>query len=204
MYLRFVLLAAMVAPAVSHQYIPPQVPLEVDNYPLAPEGLQLEQVQVFVRHGERTPVRVRMANAPASIPEHWNLCKTARQFKSAVYGTKDDYLEMRRGVEGIDGLSVAGGCLLGELTDVGRQVRGRVYSAFFLPCLLTRSCSQRTSLGRRCVICTLTSTLPGDPFTPKQGLTRYRLGFLSDRLARPSDVNSPSNALPDPQTCQGQ
>lgn len=29
----------------------PQVPLEVDNYPVGPEGLQLEQVHVYVRHG---------------------------------------------------------------------------------------------------------------------------------------------------------
>lgn len=30
----------------------PQVPLDVENYPVAPSSLQLEQVHVFVRHGE--------------------------------------------------------------------------------------------------------------------------------------------------------
>jgi hypothetical protein len=29
----------------------PQVPLEVDKYPIAPEALKLEQVHVYVRHG---------------------------------------------------------------------------------------------------------------------------------------------------------
>ena len=30
---------------------PPQVPLDVDKYPVAPPDLELEQVHVFVRHG---------------------------------------------------------------------------------------------------------------------------------------------------------
>jgi hypothetical protein len=30
---------------------PPQVPLDVEEYPVAPHGLELEQVHVFVRHG---------------------------------------------------------------------------------------------------------------------------------------------------------
>lgn len=34
-------------------YPPPQVPLNVDGYDIAPEGLDLEQVHVYVRHGER-------------------------------------------------------------------------------------------------------------------------------------------------------
>ena len=32
-----------------HRY--PQIPLEVEGYPVAPDGLQLEQVHVYVRHG---------------------------------------------------------------------------------------------------------------------------------------------------------
>lgn len=32
-------------------YRPPQVPLDVENYPVAPAGLELEQVHVYVRHG---------------------------------------------------------------------------------------------------------------------------------------------------------
>ncbi|KAG6808283.1 hypothetical protein H0H92_004646 [Tricholoma furcatifolium] len=34
----------------AHVYRKPQVPLEVDNYHVAPEGLKLEQVHVYVRH----------------------------------------------------------------------------------------------------------------------------------------------------------
>ena len=30
---------------------PPQVPLDVDSYPVAPPELELEQVHVFIRHG---------------------------------------------------------------------------------------------------------------------------------------------------------
>lgn len=32
-------------------YRPPQEPLDVDGYPVAPAGLELEQVHVYVRHG---------------------------------------------------------------------------------------------------------------------------------------------------------
>lgn len=39
---------------------------------------------VYVRHGERTPVGIRMSDPPASIPEHWMMCKTARRFRAAV------------------------------------------------------------------------------------------------------------------------
>ena len=31
---------------------PPQVPLDVDNYPVAPPDLELEQVHIYVRHGK--------------------------------------------------------------------------------------------------------------------------------------------------------
>ena len=34
--------------------------------------------------GERTPVGVRLANPPASIPEHWIMCKTARRFRTTL------------------------------------------------------------------------------------------------------------------------
>jgi acid phosphatase len=30
---------------------PPQAPLDVDGYPVAPEGLELEQVHIYIRHG---------------------------------------------------------------------------------------------------------------------------------------------------------
>ena len=36
----------------SPMYRPPQVPIGVEGYPIAPDGLKLEQVHVYVRHGE--------------------------------------------------------------------------------------------------------------------------------------------------------
>ncbi|KAF9459750.1 phosphoglycerate mutase-like protein [Collybia nuda] len=106
-----------------HVYRPPQVPLDVGLYPETPEGLKLQQVHVFVRHGERTPVGIRLTS---SIPQHWMMCKTARQFHATVSGMtedgeKDSFLRTRKMVERIDGIVVDGECLLGELTDVGRQ-----------------------------------------------------------------------------------
>ncbi|KAI0776494.1 histidine phosphatase superfamily [Irpex lacteus] len=111
---------------------PGTLPFDVENYPVAPEGLELEQVHLYVRHGERTPVRVRMEDPPASIPSRWNMCKTARRFRASV--TSDihqlldseaslpsEELPVRRVVERADGSVVEGECLLGELTDIGRQ-----------------------------------------------------------------------------------
>ncbi|KAH9477792.1 putative acid phosphatase SPBC4.06 [Psilocybe cubensis] len=124
--------------AKMYGYRYPQVPLEVDNYPVGPEGLQLEQVHVYVRHGERTPVGVRLTDPPASIPEYWMMCKTARRFRAAVssalgpspnqaphLSVRNDELEetlqTQKVVERKDGTLVEGECLLGELTDLGRQ-----------------------------------------------------------------------------------
>ncbi|CDO75738.1 hypothetical protein BN946_scf184921.g14 [Trametes cinnabarina] len=112
------------------------VPLDVDGYPVAPSELELEQVHIYVRHGERTPVGVRMADPPANIPEHWMFCKTAREFRAAVASAADaesvnfpavqtgqsvEELRARRIVERRDGTAALGECLLGELTDVGRE-----------------------------------------------------------------------------------
>jgi hypothetical protein len=38
-------------PAKTYEYRYPQVPLDVDGYPIGSEGLKLEQVHVYVRHG---------------------------------------------------------------------------------------------------------------------------------------------------------
>ncbi|EPS97439.1 hypothetical protein FOMPIDRAFT_1025048 [Fomitopsis schrenkii] len=111
------------------------VPLDVEGYPVAPPELELEQVHVYIRHGERTPVGVRMADPPASIPEHWMFCHTARSLHAAVAsaspaipGMKGDReaqyqesVQTVRVVERSDGTATPGECLLGELTDVGRQ-----------------------------------------------------------------------------------
>ncbi|KAI0634864.1 phosphoglycerate mutase-like protein [Trametes polyzona] len=114
------------------------VPLDVEGYPVAPPELELQQVHIYVRHGERTPVGIRMADPPASIPEHWMFCNTARQFRAAVAsatadeghdlpypavqtGPAAEELRARRIVERRDGSAALGECLLGELTDIGRE-----------------------------------------------------------------------------------
>ncbi|KAH8830007.1 histidine phosphatase superfamily [Flagelloscypha sp. PMI_526] len=111
-------------------YRPPQVPLDVEHYPVAPANLSLEQVHIYVRHGERTPVGIRLADAPGNIPANWLMCRTARQFKAAVVGSvpspsqnleDSNFLLTQKVVERPDGSNVEGECLLGELTDVGRQ-----------------------------------------------------------------------------------
>ncbi|KAG8970739.1 hypothetical protein FRC03_004121 [Tulasnella sp. 419] len=93
--------------------------LDPDLYEPAPESLQLDQVYVYVRHGERTPVAVRLDKPPASIPAIWNLCKEGRKFAAAVY--PHTQLEVFRATEQMDGRSIDGDCTLGELTDVGRR-----------------------------------------------------------------------------------
>ena len=58
---------------------------------------------------------VRLSAPPASIPEHWILCQTARQFRAAVSGSgevtdglADGLLHTRKLVERRDGTSVDG------------------------------------------------------------------------------------------------
>ncbi|KAJ3820409.1 histidine phosphatase superfamily [Lentinula raphanica] len=101
-------------------------PLDVEKYPVAPSGLALEQVHIYVRHGERTPVGVRLAGPPANLPEHWMMCKTARRFQAAVNvpgmdSEMDEFQQSRKIVERVDGTHKEGQCLLGELTDLGRK-----------------------------------------------------------------------------------
>ena len=109
-------------PSVDHDpvafaYRYPQVPLEVEEYPVAPEPLRLEQVHVYVRHGERTPVGVRLAGPPANIPEHWAMCRRARRFRSALSGILEsqpeaakhgEIVHARKVVERKDGNTVEG------------------------------------------------------------------------------------------------
>ncbi|KAG6379653.1 histidine phosphatase superfamily [Boletus reticuloceps] len=93
-------------------------PLDVEGYPQALPELDLEQVHVYVRHGERTPVRTRMADPPASIPEHWQMCSVARRFSEAVNSTTTtlgephpDGMWFKRGTEMRDGRTVANLCI---------------------------------------------------------------------------------------------
>ncbi|KAG7446831.1 phosphoglycerate mutase-like protein [Guyanagaster necrorhizus] len=104
-------------------YRPIQAPLDVERYPVAPEGLKLEQVHVYVRHGERSPVGVRLSDPPASIPHHWMLCTKARRYQASVVtgSLEEQTLSTRKLVERSDGSSAEGECLLGELTDIGRK-----------------------------------------------------------------------------------
>ncbi|KAJ7637137.1 histidine phosphatase superfamily [Roridomyces roridus] len=101
--------------ALPYVYRTPQVPLDVKGYPVAPPELELEQVHVYVRHGERTPVGIRLASF---IPEHWLMCKTGRQRMPAVEDV-GGIPRTRRVVEKKDGTAAEGLCLLGELTDIG-------------------------------------------------------------------------------------
>ena len=99
---------------------PGHIPLDVENYPVAPSTLLLEQVHMFIRHGafrwsitcllsqvcpgERTPVSVRMSEAPANIPSTWLLCKEGRTFEAAVASlTGSNTLRVERVVEKEDG-----------------------------------------------------------------------------------------------------
>ncbi|KAF8842016.1 phosphoglycerate mutase-like protein [Paxillus ammoniavirescens] len=102
-------------------------PLDVEGYPETPAGIKLEQVHVYVRHGERTPVRARMADPPASIPEIWQMCTVARRFRETVDSTAThggpgaEGLWFKKGVETRDGRTAANVCLLGDLTDIGKE-----------------------------------------------------------------------------------
>lgn len=67
-----------------------------------------------VSPGERTPVRTRMADPPASIPEHWQMCSVTRQFREAVNVTTTTLSEstsggvwFKRGTEMRDGSTAA-------------------------------------------------------------------------------------------------
>ncbi|KAL1843781.1 hypothetical protein VTJ49DRAFT_7491 [Mycothermus thermophilus] len=104
---------------------------------LYPPGLELRQVQVLMRHGERTPVSARFQNA--GLKPWWPYCSTARQMRAAVMGPRDpslgpatDTLEWKRRLESIganDEPILAKGpqddpdaiCDHGSLTDHGRR-----------------------------------------------------------------------------------
>ncbi|KAG0652150.1 putative acid phosphatase [Hyphodiscus hymeniophilus] len=100
---------------------------------LYPEGLQLQLVQVLLRHGERSPVSARFQNA--GLGPFWPYCAVARQMVSSTIEASEakwSSLQWRRRLETFgpdDGPVIAAGprgevdavCNLGELTDKGRQ-----------------------------------------------------------------------------------
>ncbi|KAK4138298.1 phosphoglycerate mutase-like protein [Trichocladium antarcticum] len=101
---------------------------------LYPAGLELQLVQILMRHGERTPVSARFQNA--GLPAFWPYCSSVRHFQSAILnGSADrpvDTLEWRRRLETFGdndapvlargpNHEVDGVCDMGSLTDLGRQ-----------------------------------------------------------------------------------
>ncbi|KAE9989713.1 hypothetical protein EG327_002355 [Venturia inaequalis] len=110
----------------------PYTPEELER--LYPKGLQLQLVQVLLRHGERSPVSPRFQNA--GLKPYWPYCNAARQMRSVIMHPTDtpkwDQITYRRRIEtfGVDdGPAVAAGpkgevdavCHPGELTDRGRE-----------------------------------------------------------------------------------
>ena len=98
---------------------------------LYPANLQLQHVQVLMRHGERTPVNARFSNA--GLAAYWPYCSAARHLRSTVLsGSNFSTLEWQRRLETFandDSPVPAAGakgevdaiCDMGQLTDRGRE-----------------------------------------------------------------------------------
>ncbi|KAI0526562.1 histidine phosphatase superfamily [Xylaria bambusicola] len=100
---------------------------------LYPVNLELQLVQVLLRHGERTPVSPRFQNT--GLPSFWPYCTAVRQFKSTVLDrTAGQFttLEWKRRLESFgrndEPILVVGPrgevdaiCDMGMLTDRGRE-----------------------------------------------------------------------------------
>ncbi|KAK3322481.1 histidine phosphatase superfamily [Apodospora peruviana] len=124
----------------------PRVPYTDDELrKLYPSGLELQLVQILMRHGERTPVSARFQNA--GLQPFWPYCSSARQMKSTILANNSDgatpfnMLEWRRRLETFaenDEPIVATGpkgeldnvCDMGSLTDVGRQSTSKLGMRF--------------------------------------------------------------------------
>ncbi|KAL4956000.1 histidine acid phosphatase [Aspergillus filifer] len=101
---------------------------------LYPKELKLQLVQVFLRHGERTPVSSRFENA--GLSPYWPYCNVARRMvqmagsnadlsawngfqwrrKMETFGDKDQTIVTVGAGDDIEGI-----CQHGELTDKGRE-----------------------------------------------------------------------------------
>lgn len=115
---------------------------------LYPPHLELQLVQILLRHGERSPVSARFQNA--GLPAFWPYCSAVRQLKSAVldrHTGQFSTMEWKRRLETFganDEPILAAGpkgeldavCDMGMLTDKGREttVRMKIYNVglFFL------------------------------------------------------------------------
>ncbi|KAL2809316.1 histidine phosphatase superfamily [Aspergillus granulosus] len=101
---------------------------------LYPKELKLQLVQVFLRHGERTPVSSRFENA--GLSPYWPYCNVARRMVQMAAGNEDltswNGFQWRRKMETFGdrdqsivtvgaGGDIEGICQHGELTDKGRE-----------------------------------------------------------------------------------
>lgn len=106
---------------------------DAELHRLYPAQLELQLVQVLMRHGERTPVTARFQNT--GLHGFWPYCRSVRQLRSAILDPQaGEYtsLQWRRRLETFghgDVPIVASGprgelddvCDMGALTDLGRQ-----------------------------------------------------------------------------------
>lgn len=85
----------------SHVPRSPYTPQELEK--LYPPTLRLEQAQIILRHGERTPVSARFQNA--GLAPYWPYCNAARRFTDVIMSSKDggawDTLKYKRQMETI-------------------------------------------------------------------------------------------------------
>ncbi|KAG6001129.1 hypothetical protein E4U54_001172, partial [Claviceps lovelessii] len=108
---------------------------------LYPPQLRLQQVQILLRHGERTPVKPRFANA--GLTPFWPYCSAVRQLRNSLLDPDAlvhpfSVLEWKRRLETTsphdDGPLTAAGpdgqvddiCDMGMLTDRGRETTYRL------------------------------------------------------------------------------
>ncbi|PPJ55223.1 hypothetical protein CBER1_05698 [Cercospora berteroae] len=105
---------------------------EADLAKLYPANLQLQQVQILLRHGERTPVSARFQNA--GLHATWPYCRTANQLATTILAADGSWntLQWKQRLETFgsgDTPKLAAGpkgeidavCQLGQLTDRGRE-----------------------------------------------------------------------------------
>ncbi|KAH9869928.1 hypothetical protein J1614_006849 [Plenodomus biglobosus] len=115
-------------------FVPRQPYSQQELDKLYPKELELQLVQILLRHGERTPVSPRFQNT--GLRPYWPYCNAARQLTSVIQTNEDsskwDQLQWRRRLEtfdNYDGPVIASGpkgeydgiCQPGELTDKGRS-----------------------------------------------------------------------------------
>jgi acid phosphatase len=131
-----------------------------------PSSLQLQQVQILLRHGERTPVSARFKNA--GLHGAWPYCRAANELTATILAADGswDALAWKRRLETFganDTPQLAAGprgevdavCQLGELTDRGRETTlalgQRIRTLYvnqlaFLPPFLDEQTKSRVSL----------------------------------------------------------